>query len=300
MLFRSYYAPSGQGASYGYDGDVENWIPSCPVEGNDMGYMVATPSRPLQPQQPQQPFPHGGVPGMKMVDRGYGDEPCIPLSQLHNFNPQQIRPMAPVQRPDFSGPYAPMPQRPQIQPPRFMDGQRVPVEHNGQKGFFTVDCKLDFVPLSSGGQAASVNGMIPQAQHTNPCIIDVEANNNNAVRQQEGSYAVNGTAPEVTPKVPAMVTAPAGGEVGGEWLASEGKSLRSLLQEWADRAGWRVVWNTDREYVLEAGAVFKGNFMDVSSALIRAFARANPAPQGTFYKGNRVLVINTQEAENAD
>ena len=85
-----------------------------------------------------------------------------------------------------------------------------------------------------------------------------------------------------------------------DWLATEGSSVRSLLTEWGDKAGWRVVWSTDREYVLEAGAMFRGRFMDVASALIRSFARARPAPWGTFYKGNRVLVVMTQEDENAD
>jgi len=37
----------------------------------------------------------------------------------------------------------------------------------------------------------------------------------------------------------------------------------------------------------------------VASAIIRTFARAVPAPIGTFYKGNRVLVVNIQEDENA-
>ena len=85
-----------------------------------------------------------------------------------------------------------------------------------------------------------------------------------------------------------------------DWLATEGSSMRSLLTEWGDRAGWRVVWSTDREYVLEAGAMFRGRFMDVASALIRSFARARPSPWGTFYKGNRVLLVTTQEDENAD
>lgn len=85
-----------------------------------------------------------------------------------------------------------------------------------------------------------------------------------------------------------------------DWLATEGSSVRNLLTEWGDKAGWRVVWSTDREYILEAGAMFRGRFMDVASALVRSFARARPAPWGTFYKGNRVLLVTTQEDENAD
>lgn len=84
-----------------------------------------------------------------------------------------------------------------------------------------------------------------------------------------------------------------------DWLAEEGKSLKTLLTEWSDRAGWRLIWNTNRNYTLTAGAMFRGRFADVSSALIRAFARAKPAPIATFYKGNRVLVIETLEDENA-
>jgi len=85
-----------------------------------------------------------------------------------------------------------------------------------------------------------------------------------------------------------------------DWLAPEGASLRALLMEWSDRSGWKVVWKSDREYVLEAGAVFRGRYMDVTSALVRTFARARPAPIATFYKGNMVLLITTLEDENAD
>ena len=84
-----------------------------------------------------------------------------------------------------------------------------------------------------------------------------------------------------------------------DWLAEEGKSLKLLLTEWCDRSGWRLIWNTNRNYTLTAGAMFRGRFADVSSALVRAFARARPAPIATFYKGNRVLVIETMEDENA-
>ncbi|MBE6449214.1 MAG: hypothetical protein E7013_00745 [Alphaproteobacteria bacterium] len=85
-----------------------------------------------------------------------------------------------------------------------------------------------------------------------------------------------------------------------DWVASEGTTLRSLLMEWGNKVGWRVVWNMDRDYTLEAGAVFRGRFVDVAAALLRSFARATPAPKGVFYKGNKVLVISTREDENAD
>ncbi len=84
-----------------------------------------------------------------------------------------------------------------------------------------------------------------------------------------------------------------------DWLAEEGATLKGLLTEWSERSGWRLIWNTNRNYTLAAGAMFRGRFADVSSALIRTFARARPAPIATFYKGNRVLVVETMEDENA-
>jgi len=84
-----------------------------------------------------------------------------------------------------------------------------------------------------------------------------------------------------------------------DWYAEEGQNLKALLTKWSEESGWRLVWNTNRNYVLTAGAMFRGRFADVSSALIRAFARARPAPIATFYKGNRVLVVETMEDENA-
>lgn len=90
-----------------------------------------------------------------------------------------------------------------------------------------------------------------------------------------------------------------GDEAVEDWLAEEGNTLRGLLSEWSERAGWRLVWNSNRNYTLSAGAMFRGRFADVASALIRSFARARPAPLATFFKGNRVLLVETKEDENA-
>ena len=89
------------------------------------------------------------------------------------------------------------------------------------------------------------------------------------------------------------------GDGAHDWEAPKGETLRSLLMQWGEVSGWTVVWKLDKDYKLEAGVVFRGTFTEVASAIIRTFARAVPAPIGTFYKGNRVLVVSVQEDENA-
>ncbi len=89
------------------------------------------------------------------------------------------------------------------------------------------------------------------------------------------------------------------GEGVHDWDAARGETLKSLLTQWAEVSGWTLIWKLDRDYNLEAGVVFRGTFTEVASAIIRTFARAVPAPIGTFYRGNRVLVISIQEDENA-
>ena len=84
-----------------------------------------------------------------------------------------------------------------------------------------------------------------------------------------------------------------------DWEATRGETLRSLLMQWGEVSGWTVIWKLDKDYKLEAGVVFRGTFTEVASAIIRTFARAVPAPIGTFYKRNRVLVVSVQEDENA-
>lgn len=79
------------------------------------------------------------------------------------------------------------------------------------------------------------------------------------------------------------------------WVVASGQTLREVLQNWANKEGWDLVWATSREYPIEASAVFKGRFVDVASALVRNFSRATPIPYAKFYKGNRVLVVSTTE-----
>lgn len=118
-------------------------------------------------------------------------------------------------------------------------------------------------------------------------VVDYENAVNNAL--EEASVSENAVEEDTT----------SGDDAVEDWLAEEGNTLKGLLSDWCERSGWRLIWNSNRNYTLNAGAMFRGRFADVTSALIRTFARAQPAPMATFYKGNRVLVVETREDENA-
>lgn len=75
------------------------------------------------------------------------------------------------------------------------------------------------------------------------------------------------------------------------WRAARGETLNNVLSDWADKAGWSVVFRSRVVYELQAGAQFEGDFMEAATALLKS-VQANPAPNATFYRGNRVLVIS--------
>ena len=138
--------------------------------------------------------------------------------------------------------------------------------------------------IVSGGAGSNMSAAIPPT-------IDEEVT--------DYENAVNAAFDEAVSESGASAGSSSGDDAVEDWLAEEGSTLKGLLSEWCERAGWRLVWNSNRNYTLAAGAMFRGRFADVASALIRNFARARPAPLATFYKGNRVLVVETKEDENA-
>ncbi len=138
--------------------------------------------------------------------------------------------------------------------------------------------------VTSGG-ASNMSAAVPPAVDEE--VTDYE-NEVNAAMSDSGGDETDGNNGDASADDPVE-----------DWLAEEGSTLKGLLSDWSERAGWRLIWNTNRNYTLSAGAMFRGRFADVASALIRTFARARPAPIATFYKGNRVLVVETMEDENA-
>lgn len=99
---------------------------------------------------------------------------------------------------------------------------------------------------------------------------------------------------------PSAAAGPQGGVQKGiqeQWTASDGAALSATLTGWAQRAGWTVVWETDDDFRLAAGAILQGDFQTAAGGLIEAFGHARPRLRATFYGGNRVLRVWTERNE---
>ena len=90
------------------------------------------------------------------------------------------------------------------------------------------------------------------------------------------------------------VSADAGGpETGGGWTVDpdEHRTLRGVLEDWAARAGWTLVWKAREDYGLGAAAVFDGGFLEAADVLL-----SGPATRRTLdvraFAANRHLVVD--------
>lgn len=86
----------------------------------------------------------------------------------------------------------------------------------------------------------------------------------------------------------------------GTYIVEEGFMLRQTINTWADAAGWKVVWDSEHDYVIEAHAAFIGDFVEASSKLFTAMKDARPAITVTFHKGNKVLVVSNQSSDEVN
>ena len=100
----------------------------------------------------------------------------------------------------------------------------------------------------------------------------------------QGAATESGGAPEV---------AGDGAVVAGGWTVDpdEHGTLRGVLESWAARAGWTLVWKARGDYGLGAAAVFEGGFLAAADVLL-----SGPATRRTLdvraYAANRHLVVD--------
>lgn len=67
-----------------------------------------------------------------------------------------------------------------------------------------------------------------------------------------------------------------------EWTAEEGESLDTILEDWAQQAGVRLVLELDKEFVLDAPFVYEGRFEDAAHVLMGRFEGKGDLPRMMF------------------
>src|SRR3546814_11487842 len=74
------------------------------------------------------------------------------------------------------------------------------------------------------------------------------------------------------------------------WSVTAGISLRGALEDWTERAGWTLIWESEYEYPLAAGASFQGEFVALASELVASMGQARPMVTAKFSPANPALV----------
>lgn len=85
-----------------------------------------------------------------------------------------------------------------------------------------------------------------------------------------------------------------------DWVVVAGMDLHDILDQWATKSGWRLVWESEYSYSLTSAAAFRGDFVTASTELLRSMQDVRPVPTATFFQGNKVLVIANNGLDEAN
>ncbi|CAD5781146.1 TPA: hypothetical protein J1184_004540 [Escherichia coli] len=79
------------------------------------------------------------------------------------------------------------------------------------------------------------------------------------------------------------------------WSVYKGQTLNNVLAQWANVAGWDLVWDSSQTYKLNAAASF-GNvsFEQAVQNLFDAIGNTDPRLYVTLYKKNRVILVSSK------
>lgn len=72
-------------------------------------------------------------------------------------------------------------------------------------------------------------------------------------------------------------------------LSERDKTLKGVVERWAQDAGWRAFWELDVDYPIAATASIDGSFEEAVSTVVRSMDHADVPLKAIFYRGNQVL-----------
>ena len=78
------------------------------------------------------------------------------------------------------------------------------------------------------------------------------------------------------------------------WRIRPRVELREQLDDWAARAGWTLIWDSEYDYLPNLQARFDGEFIVAVTALFEALHDVHPPLYPVLYQGNQVLLVKSQ------
>ena len=82
--------------------------------------------------------------------------------------------------------------------------------------------------------------------------------------------------------------APADLNASQEWIARNGDTLRTVLQNWSQQANVSLVWASDFDYPLQTDIRIQGTYPEAVRTVLAGFSKANPKPVGRLHKNSGV------------
>ncbi|EFI5243735.1 toxin co-regulated pilus biosynthesis Q family protein [Escherichia coli] len=79
------------------------------------------------------------------------------------------------------------------------------------------------------------------------------------------------------------------------WYVYKGQTLNNVLAQWANLAGWDLVWDSGQTYKLRAAASFEHlRFEQAVQELFDAVGNTDPRLYITLYKKNKVVLVSSK------
>lgn len=83
---------------------------------------------------------------------------------------------------------------------------------------------------------------------------------------------------------------------GNRWEVVQGSSLRSILEQWSQRNGSKIIWNADKDYTFNQPFFVQGSYEEAVERALGQFGNQGGAPYGEIYQdpltSAPVLVVN--------
>lgn len=75
------------------------------------------------------------------------------------------------------------------------------------------------------------------------------------------------------------------------WTLTAGHTVGQELQVWGKTAGWKVIWDMQKDWSVPASTVFSGEFPTVAADVIKTLASNGALIHAQFFEGNKTIVV---------